>query len=155
MSNKMKLIKQAEKILPNINDLVIEEQDEEFLSLSNEVDKDKFPYDSEEYAKHLDYSYKQGLYIGYPMGFIKTIDDLYSENENVYTYYYIKPKGKYLVGYLNDSYVNVNKLYNKMLDYIKQHNLEIIGYSYEEVLLDLVSVQEMNDYIIKVSIQIK
>ena len=101
------------------------------------------------------------------MGFIKTIDDLYSENENVYTYYYIKtnkidnksvaikPKGKYLVGYLNDSYVNVNKLYNKMLDYIKQHNLEIIGYSYEEVLLDLVSVQEMNDYIIKVSIQIK
>ena len=53
MSNKMKLIKQAEKILPNINDLVIEEQDEEFLSLSNEVDKDKFPYDSEEYAKHL------------------------------------------------------------------------------------------------------
>ena len=160
-------LKQAEKILPNINDLVIEEQDEEFLSLSNEVDKDKFPYDSEEYAKHLDYSYKQGLYIGYPMGFIKTIDDLYSENENVYTYYYIKtnkidnksvaikPKGKYLVGYLNDSYVNVNKLYNKMLDYIKQHNLEIIGYSYEEVLLDLVSVQEMNDYIIKVSIQIK
>ena len=89
MSNKMKLIKQAEKILPNINDLVIEEQDEEFLSLSNEVDKDKFPYDSEEYAKHLDYSYKQGLYIGYPMGFIKTIDDLYSENENVYTYYYM------------------------------------------------------------------
>ena len=167
MSNKIKIIKQAEKILPNINDLVIEEQDEEFLSLSNEVDKDKFPYDSEEYAKHLDYSYKQGLYIGYPMGFIKTIDDLYSENENVYTYYYIKtnkidnksvaikPKGKYLVGYLNDSYVNVNKLYNKMLDYIKQHNLEIIGYSYEEVLLDLVSVQEMNDYIIKVSIQIK
>ena len=51
--------------------------------------------------------------------------------------------------------MNVNKLYNKMLDYIKQHNLEIIGYSYEEVLLDLVSVQEMNDYIIKVSIQIK
>ena len=43
---------------------------------------------------------------------------------------------------------------NKM-KLIKQHNLEIIGYSYEEVLLDLVSVQEINDYIIKVSIQIK
>ena len=43
---------------------------------------------------------------------------------------------------------------NKM-KLIKQHNLEIIGYSYEEVLLDLVSVQEMNDYIIKFSIQIK
>ena len=40
MSNKMKLIKQAEKILPNIDDLIIEEQGEEFLLFSNEVDKD-------------------------------------------------------------------------------------------------------------------
>ena len=167
MSNKIKIIKEAEKIRNNIDDLSIEEQDEEYLVLSKNIDKSKFPYDSEVYANHLNYCYNQDLYIGYPLGFIKTIDDLYSENENVYTYYYIKtnkidnksvaikPKGKYLVGYLNDSYVNVNKLYNKMLDYIKQHNLEIIGYLYEEVLLDLVSVQEMNDYIIKVSIQIK
>lgn len=167
MSNKMKLIKQAEKILPNIDDLIIEEQDEEFLSLSDEVDKDKFPYDSEEYARHLDYSYNHGIYIGYPMGFIKTIDDLYSENENAYTYYYIKtsevddksivkkPKGRYLVGYIHDSYVNVHRLYKKMTDYIEQNDLKIIGYSYEEVLLDLVAVQNMKNYIIKVSIHIE
>ena len=167
MSNKMKLIKQAEKILPNIDDLIIEEQGEEFLLFSNEVDKDKFPYDSEEYARHLDYSYNQGLYIGYPMSFIKTIDDLYSENENAYTYYYIKtnefddksivkkPKGRYLVGYIHDSYVNVHRLYKKMIDYIEQNNIKIIGYSYEEVLLDLVAVQNMKNYIIKVSIHIE
>ena len=167
MSNKIKMIKQAEKILPNINDLIIEEQDQEFLALSNPIDKNKFPYDSEAYAKHLDYCYNQGLYIGYPLGFIKTIDDLYSKNENSYTYYYAKvnkntndniikkPKGRYLVGYLNDSYTNVHTLYKRMLKYIDEHNLEDIGYSYEDVLLDLVAVQDINDYIIKVSIQIK
>ena len=167
MSNKMKLIKQAEKILPNINDLVIEEQDEEYLVLSKNIDKSKFPYDSEVYANHLNYCYNQDLYIGYPLGFIKTIDDLYSENDYAYTYYYTKvnkndgeniikkPKGKYLVGYLNGSYIDIPGLYKKMLDYVKTHNLELIGHSYEEELINLIAVKDMNDYIIKVSMQIK
>ena len=145
-----------------------EEQEEEFLVLSNSIDKNKFPYDSEAYGKHLDYCYNQGLYIGYPLGFIKTIDDLYSKNENAYTYYYNKvkenkeneniikkPRGRYLVGYINDSYINVSILYKRMLNYIKEHNLEVIGYTYEDVLFDLVAVQNLEDYIIKVSINIR
>ena len=167
MSNKIKIIKEAEKIRDNIDDLSIEEQDEEYLVLSKNIDKSKFPYDSEVYANHLNYCYKQGLYVGYPLGFIKTIDDLYNENEYVYTYYYtkvnknddeniiIKPKGKYLVGYLNSYYMNIPSLYRKMLDYVKTHNLELIGYSYEEELINLIAVKDMNDYIIKVSMQIK
>ena len=66
-----------------------------------------------------------------------------------------KPKGRYLVGYIHDSYVNVHRLYKKMIDYIEQNNIKIIGYSYEEVLLDLVAVQNMKNYIIKVSIHIE
>lgn len=167
MSNKIKIIKEAEKIRDNIDDLSIEEQDEEYLVLSKNIDKSKFPYDSEVYANHLNYCYKQGLYVGYPLGFIKTIDDLYNENEYAYTYYYtkvnknddeniiIKPKGKYLVGYLNSYYMNIPSLYRKMLDYVKTHNLELIGYSYEEELINLIAVKDMNDYIIKVSMQIK
>lgn len=167
MSNKIKIIKEAEKIRDNIDDLSIEEQDEEYLVLSKNIDKSKFPYDSEVYANHLNYCYNQDLYIGYPLGFIKTIDDLYSENDYAYTYYYTKvnkndgeniikkPKGKYLVGYLNSYYMNIPSLYKKMLDYVKTHNLELIGYSYEEELINLIAVKDMNDYIIKVSMQIK
>ncbi|MBU5336086.1 MerR family transcriptional regulator [Intestinibacter bartlettii] len=168
MSNKIKIIKEAENILPNIDKITIEEQEDEFLVLSDSIDKNKFPYDSEAYGKHLDYCYNQGLYIGYPLGFIKTIDDLYSKNENAYTYYYNKvkenkeneniikkPRGRYLVGYINDSYINVSILYKRMLNYIKEHNLEVIGYTYEDVLFDLVAVQNLEDYIIKVSINIR
>lgn len=167
MSNKIKIIKEAEKIRDNIDDLSIEEQDEEYLVLSKNIDKSKFPYDSEVYANHLNYCYNQDLYIGYPLGFIKTIDDLYSENDYAYTYYYTKvnkndgeniikkPKGKYLVGYLNGSYIDIPGLYKKMLDYVKTHNLELIGHSYEEELINLIAVKDMNDYIIKVSMQIK
>ncbi|MFR5367389.1 MerR family transcriptional regulator [Intestinibacter bartlettii] len=167
MSNKIKIIKEAEKIRDNIDNLSIEEQDEEYLVLSKNIDKSKFPYDSEVYANHLNYCYNQDLYIGYPLGFIKTIDDLYSENDYAYTYYYTKvnkndgeniikkPKGKYLVGYLNGSYIDIPGLYKKMLDYVKTHNLELIGHSYEEELINLIAVKDMNDYIIKVSMQIK
>ena len=167
MSNKIKIIKEAEKIRDNIDNLSIEEQDEEYLVLSKNIDKSKFPYDSEVYADHLNYCYNQDLYIGYPLGFIKTIDDLYSENDYAYTYYYTKvnkndgeniikkPKGKYLVGYLNGSYIDIPGLYKKMLDYVKTHNLELIGHSYEEELINLIAVKDMNDYIIKVSMQIK
>ena len=167
MSNKIKIIKEAEKIRDNIDNLSIEEQDEEYLVLSKNIDKSKFPYDSEVYANHLNYCYNQDLYIGYPLGFIKTIDDLYSENGYAYTYYYTKvnkndgeniikkPKGKYLVGYLNGSYIDIPGLYKKMLDYVKTHNLELIGHSYEEELINLIAVKDMNDYIIKVSMQIK
>ena len=166
MSNKIKIIKEAEKIRDNIDNLSIEEQDEEYLVLSKNIDKSKFPYDSEVYANHLNYCYNQDLYIGYPLGFIKTIDDLYSENDYAYTYYYTKvnkndgeniikkPKGKYLVGYLNGSYIDIPGLYKKMLDYVKTHNLELIGHSYEEELINLIAVKDMNDYIIKVSMQI-
>lgn len=167
MSNKIKIIKEAEKIRDNIDNLSIEEQDEEYLVLSKNIDKSKFPYDSEVYANHLNYCYNQDLYIGYPLGFIKTIDDLYSENDYAYTYYYTKvnkndgeniikkPKGKYLVGYLNGSYIDIPGLYKKMLDYVKTHNLELIWHSYEEELINLIAVKDMNDYIIKVSMQIK
>ena len=167
MYNKIKIIKEAEKIRDNIDNLSIEEQDEEYLVLSKNIDKSKFPYDSEVYANHLNYCYNQDLYIGYPLGFIKTIDDLYSENDYAYTYYYTKvnkndgeniikkPKGKYLVGYLNGSYIDIPGLYKKMLDYVKTHNLELIGHSYEEELINLIAVKDMNDYIIKVSMQIK
>ena len=167
MSNKIKIIKEAEKIRDNIDNLSIEEQDEEYLVLSKNIDKSKFPYDSEVYANHLNYCYNQDLYIGYPVGFIKTIDDLYSENDYAYTYYYTKvnkndgeniikkPKGKYLVGYLNGSYIDIPGLYKKMLDYVKTPNLELIGHSYEEELINLIAVKDMNDYIIKVSMQIK
>ena len=167
MSNKIKIIKEAEKIRDNIDNLSIEEQDEEYLVLSKNIDKSKFPYDSEVYANHLNYCYNQDLYIGYPLGFIKTIDDLYSENDYAYTYYYTKvnkndgeniikkAKGKYLVGYLNGSYIDIPGLYKKMLDYVKTHNLELIGHSYEEELINLIAVKDMNDYIIKVSMQIK
>lgn len=164
ISNKIKIIKEAENIK---KDIIIENQDEEYLILSNPIDNSKQPYDLDTYMNHLDYCIKNNLSIGYPVGTLNTKENLESGNFFNYVYYYtkvnnisstrdiiIKPKGTYLVGYLKGYYDKAPLIYEKLMKYIKGNNLTIIGYSYEDVLVDEVSVKNTNEYVLKVSIQI-
>lgn len=164
ISNKIKIIKEAENIK---KDIIIENQDEEYLILSNPIDNSKQPYDLDTYMNHLYYCIKNNLSIGYPVGTLNTKENLESGNFFNYVYYYtkvnnissardiiIKPKGTYLVGYLKGYYDKAPIIYEKLMKYIKDNNLTIIGYSYEDVLVDEVSVKNTNEYVLKVSIQI-
>lgn len=165
ISNKIKIINEAENITDNI---FIENQNEEYILLSSPIDKTKFPYDTDTYMNHLDYCYRNDLYIGYPVGSIKTMEDITSENPYDYSYYYtkvnkdsinkniiVKPSGTYVVGYLKGYYTNAPTLYEEMINYVNNNNLTIIGYAYEDILIDEVTVKDINEYVIKVSIHIK
>ena len=66
---------------------------------------------------HLDYCYNNNLYIGYPAGSIKTLDDLNNSNPYDYTYYYTK---------VNKNMVSIEKITSKydvleLKDIIKEH----------------------------------
>ena len=162
--NKIKVIKESENIT---NEIIIEYQEEEYLVLSKPIDTAKSPYDMETYMNHLNYCYNNNLNIGYPVGTMNNKENLESGNFSNYTYFYtkvnkdlsneniiIKPAGTYLVGYFKGYYDKVHAIYKKMLSYISENNLNIIGYSYEDVLIDEVAVKNPQEYIIKVSIQI-
>lgn len=163
--NKIKIIKEGEGYA---NSITIEEQNEEYLILSNPIDNTKELYDMENYMLHLDYCYTNELNIGYPVGSIISKNDLEKENYYDYSYYFtkvnkdnsnneiiIKPKGLYVVGYLKGYYDKLPTIYKKLITYIKENNLSIAGCSYEDVLIDEVVVKNIDDYIIKVSIQIE
>lgn len=148
--------------------IIIQEQEEESLILSNPLDGTKEPYDMENYMAHLDYCYANELAIGYPVGAMLTKEKLEQSNYYKYDYYYtktdrhqrnekleIKPKGLYVVGYIRGYYDKTPLLYDKIMKYIKAHNLCIIGNAYEDVLVDAVATKEKNDYMIKASIQIQ
>lgn len=165
ISNKIKIINEAENIT---DEIIIENQSEEFLLLSSPLDKTKLPYDLDAYTEHLDFCYSNDLYIGYPIGSMKSKNDIKDLNFNWYSYFYtkvnkddtnksivIKPKGKYLVGYMRGYYDSTQPIYKKLLDYIKLNNLTTGEYFYEDVLLDEVTTINMNDYVLKISIQIK
>ncbi|MEG0050748.1 MAG: MerR family transcriptional regulator [Terrisporobacter sp.] len=165
ISNKIKVIKEGQV---NYNNIFIEEQEDDYIILSNSIDILKSPYDIDTYLSHLDYCYNNNLYIGYPIGSIKTKDVLENGNIFEYSYYYtkvnknsknknivIKPKGTYVVGYLKGYYDKAPSLYSKLLEFIKSNNLIIIGCSYEDVLIDEVAVKNMDEFILKVSIEVK
>lgn len=172
MSNKIKLIKEANNIKC---DIFLEEQEEEYIILSDLIDKNKLnslinknedAYDIEAYVNLLNLSFDYDLNFGYPVGSLKTKEDLLQDNS--YSYYYlrvnknciykdvvVKPKGTYLVGYLKGYYSKAPVLYKKLLDFMNENNLEMVGLAYEDVLIDQVCVKNLDDIVLKVSIQVE
>lgn len=165
MSNKIKLINEGKS---NANSIFIENQDEEYLVLSNSIDNSHFFYDVKTYSDHINYCYNNNLNLGFPAGSIISFENLINKNFKEYSCFFtkvsedlpkekitIKPKGKYLVGYAKGYYDKVYLFYDNLMKYIDDNNLKIIGNSYEDVLIDEVSSKNIDEYIIKISIQIQ
>lgn len=172
MSNKIKLIKEANSIK---TDILLEEQEEEYIILSDLIDKNKLnnlinknedAYDIDAYVNLLNLVNNNDLNFGHAGGSIKTKEDLHQSNN--YSYYYIrvnkncnykniiiKPNGTYLVGYLKGYYSKAPIIYKKLLQFIHENDLEIIGFAYEDVLIDQVCVKNPDDFVLKVSIQVE
>ncbi|AUN14420.1 MerR family transcriptional regulator [Paraclostridium sordellii] len=162
--NKINLIKEGE----NFNtDIIVEEQDEEYLLLSKPINISYDYYDLNCYMDHLDYCYKNDLYIGYPLGIIISRYKLHKKDYTDYDYYYtkvnrddsneniiLKPKGLYAVGYIKGYFDKTPLLYKKLVEFIEANDLCIIGDSYSDVIFDEVVSKNNDDFIIKISIQV-
>ena len=100
------------------------------------------------------------------MGSFILLDSVYQMNfdkyEGIYTIAlnkksvqnsFIKPQGKYLCGYQKGTWNKLPDLYQQMLDYAHENNLQLTGYAYEVGLNDFVISNEA-DYITKIMIKI-
>lgn len=68
---------------------------------------------------------------------------------------FYKPCGLYLIGFEHSSDEGSQALYDRMFSYIKEQKLTIAGNSYEEFLLDEISVKDPRDHLLQVSIQVQ
>lgn len=167
ISNKIKIIKEGKSFNEQIT---LENQEEEYLLLSSRIDNNKKFYDIDSYTSLIKYCNMNKLNIGYPVGGIINKENLEENIYDEYDYYFIKveknylndkilvkPKGLYIVGYSIGYYDKIPNLYNKLKEYINNNNnnLKIIGSSYEQLLIDEVASKDINDYIIKISIQVE
>ena len=68
-----------------------------------------------------------------------------------------KPEGLYVTGYTRGyyGYPYTDELYKRIMKYIDENNLELNGGSYEEYLLNEISVSDPDNYLIRVSILVK
>ena len=67
----------------------------------------------------------------------------------------MKPKGLYLIAYHRGSYDTTYQTYDRMIEFAKQNNLEFSGYSYEEFILDEISVIGYDNYLTQIQIQVQ
>lgn len=126
------------------DDIKIEEQEEEKLVLSDYIMETEDEYDINTYTEHLKYCFNNKLDSGYPVGVMINANRLNKSDFSRPDYYFtrvekndskqnifIKPKGKYVVGYIKGYYDTNVFLYERLMKFISENNLSIEGYSYE------------------------
>lgn len=80
---------------------------------------------------------------------IEAVDEKYIENA------FIKPYGRYVIGRKNGKVLHSTSLYNRLMEYIKENNLKVIGNSYEFFIIDGSFASDVNDRVLEIQIQVK
>ena len=68
---------------------------------------------------------------------------------------FLKPKGVYVIGYHRGNVESSYQIYEKILAFIEQNNLKVAGPSYEDLLLDEVSLEGYENYITEIAIHVE
>ncbi|MFC6463932.1 MerR family transcriptional regulator [Marinilactibacillus sp. GCM10026970] len=68
---------------------------------------------------------------------------------------FVKEAGEYIVFYHDNTQTELPVSYKKMINYIEENQIEIEGYFYEETLLDDLSVNGYEEFVVKISVRIK
>lgn len=71
-----------------------------------------------------------------------------------YKKFFTRPSGTYLIGTEYADFGCTDSLYRKMFNYIEKHNIVICGNSYEEYLIDEIAEEDMEHYLLQISIQV-
>ena len=145
----------------------IKEYQEDYLILSNKLDISddlKFFNALVEFLK----DDELGHATLYSIGTMISKENLLNQEYTKYTYFYspitnktqarmlfLKPRGKYVVGYHKGSYEQIHKTYELLLNFIEEKQLKIIGYAYEELLLDEISVKGYENYMTQIMIHVE
>lgn len=90
-------------------------------------------------------------YIKYSNFGIK-IDDC---NNDFSLTYHKKPKGLYLTAYHAGSFDTIGETYEKLKQYANEENLLLGDFFYEELLIDSLSVKNYDEYLSKISVNLK
>lgn len=164
------IVKRAENIehslKVDINEMNIIWQNKTPILLSTRMDANKQQFPEELWNDFQLRLQKEKATFGYPNGVIIPQESLLKKDgdQMSYMYCYMKthfhkqaymPKGFYLVSYSRADYGDTDKIYPQIFDHIEQNNYVIIGDAYEEYLQDEVSIQNPDEYLVKVMVHIE
>ncbi|MFJ7935915.1 MerR family transcriptional regulator [Sporosarcina sp. NPDC096371] len=108
------------------------------------------------------------LDLGYPIGAMVSKEQVEQRDYENYSYLftkmedkaqqmdcYVKPKGLYVVAYHKGSEDHIDQTFEKMLDFISNQNLTLTDYTYEEYVLDEISVSSNDEYVTEIMMHVE
>lgn len=111
---------------------------------------------------------KLGIKSPYGIGFLqygtKIHQDIYNDYRHIYLLldtppkgvsYTLKPGGRYLYGYHQGSWKQIGETYQRMLAYAREHALELDDLFFEDYLLDELTVNGPDNYVIQITVFVK
>lgn len=168
---KLNIIKEAQM---SHTDIILEEQEEETIILSDIVKDTDEEYDVKTFSDHIKYCFNNNLFYGYPTGSIvkkeKLVNGFLLNEDNYlkYDFYFTKvpnlkafsrydkkPDGTYASIYHHGYYDTLYKSYQHLLDFINKNKLIIDSDAYEEILIDEVVTKSPQDFVFKISVKVK
>lgn len=166
LHTKLKLLDESER-MPQ-GRVLYQEEPLEYLIVSDPINSEYHDDKFSALYKHLLECNRLGIYSGYPYGAIVPKESVIQRQYAYYSYHFtkvatrlplnnlfIKPAGFYATYYLKGDYRDVDYIYDEMLQSIEQNDYIVCGDSYREGLLEEMVEKQVEDYVIKISIQVK
>lgn len=165
IQNKKRQIEEALKL--DFDLITVKEMNAEQYVLSgsilNSTDKDY----TKSVMSFIKFTKREMLDNGFPVGGLLRQEQLekgeYWNYQNLYMRVdnpsfaepFIKKPGQYAIAYHKGSYLNIGKTYEKIKIHLIEKNYHISGDSFEEYIMDEVSVTGEENYVTKIMIQVK
>lgn len=165
IQNKKVQIEEALQL--DFDQLSIEEMEAEYYLLSKCILNSSDKAFTKHVMSFIKYTKQEGLDIGYPIGGLVRKEQIEREDYWNYSHLYmrvdhpdlsetfIKTAGKYMVGYHQGGYLTIKNTYKKMDDYLDKQGYHMSGHSFEEYIMDEISVSGEDNYVTKIMIQVE
>ncbi len=153
-----------------VGKIIIEKAPDEYFITTEYRGADDERAVAEALGKHFAFCQSLGLYSAYPIGAAIPRDSVTADGYQYSEFYtYVHPSeladvdskqvslsggGTFLVLYDAHGYENIHANCLKLLAYAKEHHLKLDNYFYEDVILDDLSTEGYNNYLVKLSIAI-
>lgn len=163
--NKKRQIEDALQL--NFDGITIEKMETEYYVLSDSILNGSDKEFTRSIMSFIKYTKREGLNIGHPVGGVIRQEQLALGEYWNYAHFYmrvdpfdvaepfIKKSGVYAVGYHKGSYMTISESYEKMIAYLRKAGYRICGESFEEYVVDEISVSGEDHYVTKILIQVE
>ncbi len=145
----------------------IQHEKKVYLAISGIESNDEWSWNIE-VSRFLDYCERLGIKSPWGVGYRQNLADIEAGvYDNYQTLYEIlspeiksvkcteRPEGMYLTAYHKGGWQDIGRTYRRMMEYAQEKQIKLDEYFYEDYLLDGLTMQREDDYLLKIICRIK